>query len=464
MANDVIEYLIDGTSGLVTGSVGGCIVTGICSEGTPGKGYLLGNRSNLSDYLGEGELVDRLKDIFMTGGQNPLVVAVPVEPSVAGTVSSVTASGSSPLITVAGEPFTAKSYSIEVMTSGGLNEGTYSLNGASARTIPADGILEINGLTVTFPEGEYTAGNSYSFDTAAPSASIVNVMQALEKPLELYDTEFIYITGASDSVAWAAASARAEELFNLHRPTYFKLESRLPAAEEDINDWVAELISARQSFAARFVQIVVAYGTVTDLSGNTAVRNWAGLQSGRTLAIPVQRAHGRVRDGNIAGVTLPEAWNSTIQSLLESAGYVTAKTYTGKSGVYWGDSKTMAESSSDYQYEEVLRVVFKGLRLARQAALTSMYDELGDPVIPAEMTGAIKLQTDVEVALDTMTKAIPRELAAYQVVIPPGQDFVNNGVALELTFIGIPIIRRIKLFANYTYAGSRFDPRLQEAS
>jgi len=30
--------------------------------------------------------------------------------------------------------------------------------------------------------------------------------------------------------------------------------------------------------------------------------------------------------------------------------------------------------------------------------------------------------------------------------------------------IGIPIIRKIKLFTNYTYAGSKFDPRIKEVA
>jgi len=47
------------------------------------------------------------------------------------------------------------------------------------------------------------------------------------------------------------------------------------------------------------------------------------------------------------------------------------------------------------------------------------------------------------------------------VSIPSGQDIVNNGVAVEITLIGIPIIRQIKLFASYVYAGGNFDPRLK---
>jgi hypothetical protein len=458
---DVLEYIVDGTSGLATGSVGGCIVAGTCSLGEPGKGYLLGNRSDVEGMLGVGTLTTRIKDMFMTGGQNPIIIAVPVASS-PGVVSGVTKSGSGADLTVAGSPLAAGDYLITIVTAGGLNVATFTLNGGEVQTVPANGILTLGALTVTFADDTFNAGDTYAFTATAPAATITDVMAALEKPLELYDVEFVYITGASDSTAWAAAQAKAEELFNLHRPTYFKMEARLPAADEDVNDWTAALISERSGFAGRWVQVCAQYGTITDSKGISEVRNWAGLQAGKTMAIPVQRAHGRVRDGNISQGTLPAEWNSAVQSTLESAGYLTAKTYAGMSGAYWGDSRTLADSTSDYQYEEVIRVTFKALRLARVAALKSMYDELGDPVVPADMTGAIFLQTNIEVALDVMTKAIPKEMAAYQVVIPPGQDFVNNGVAMELAFIGIPIIRQIKLFANYTYAGSRFDPRLKE--
>ena len=54
-----------------------------------------------------------------------------------------------------------------------------------------------------------------------------------------------------------------------------------------------------------------------------------------------------------------------------------------------------------------------------------------------------------------------KELAAYVVEIPSGQDIVNNGVSVEITLIGIPIIREIKLYNRYTYAGSNLDPRVE---
>ena len=62
-------------------------------------------------------------------------------------------------------------------------------------------------------------------------------------------------------------------------------------------------------------------------------------------------------------------------------------------------------------------------------------------------------------SLAAKKETLPPELAAYVVNIPSGQDIVNNGVAVEITLIGIPIIRQIKLYFSYAYAGGKFDPR-----
>jgi hypothetical protein len=286
-------------------------------------------------------------------------------------------------------------------------------------------------------------------------------MTSLEQPLALYDVEFVYVVGPSDSADWASMGAKADELWNLHRPTFFLCESRLPYDGESLDDWAAALIADKRGYAHRFVSCVSAHGEVADSTGKRLLRNWAGLAAGRLLAIPVMRALGRVRDGAISQGTLPDLYTEGHQSQLESAGFVTAKHYAGLSGAYWGDEKTLADVTSDYQYLSVLRTVFKAVRKARIAALKSIYDEAGDPVAEGGASGLMYLKANIDGALNTMTAAVPKELVEGTANIPAGQDIVNNGVAVEMDLIGIPIIRKIKLFARYIYAGSTFDPRLE---
>ncbi|WP_338669772.1 DUF2586 domain-containing protein [Pseudodesulfovibrio methanolicus] len=563
--NDVIEYLIDGTSGLAPGNVSGsAVIVGVCSKGTVGKAYLLGKRSDLAEQLGTGPLVDRLRDIFATGGQEPVVIAVPVAGlpggyignvrhtgtgpdattsgvagantdavvqivvagqlgtatyklsldggetwdnatatpangqialgasgavltlaegahvkddayavAVRGPIGPVKRIGEGPAITVTGTVKAGAEVVLLVTGAGGRNVGTYQLsedggdNWSSIRTIPVDGAIPVpsSGVTITVPDEALTLGTEYHCRLNAPVPSITAVMAALETPLSLYDPEFVYIVGPSDAVDWAACGARVDELWNLHRPTYIKTEFRLPYDGEDLNDWVAAWKAERAKYSHRFVQSIAAFGEVSDSTGLRKLRNWGGLQCGRVLSIPVHRATGRVKDGPVSQGTLPDGWvENGIHEALESAGAVSAKTYAGLSGVYWGDSRTLAEPTSDFQFEEILRVVFKAVRLARIAALKSMYDEAGDPTQEGNASGLAYLKGSIENALDTMTKAKPKELVGYVIAIPPGQDIVNNGVGVEQTLIGVPIIRKIKLFSNFTYAGSNFDPRLKEAA
>jgi Protein of unknown function (DUF2586) len=384
-------------------------------------------------------------------------------------IGPVTKVGAGPDITIAGTPKAAADVQMLIASAGGRNAGTYqiTLDGGDSwgpvRTIPVDGAIAVGstGVVITFPAQDAVAGNVYSFEILAPVPTVSAVLDALETPLSLYDVEFVYVAAPSDSSDWAALQVKADTLWNAHRPTFFLAETRLPYADETIDDWAAALVAERQGVALRFVVVCCAFGAIADSTGETLTRNAGALAAGRILAIPVMRALGRVRDGNISQLTLPDSYTEGHQVMLETAGYLTARRYAGLSGTYWGDERTMADATSDYQFLTVLRVVFKAVRKARIAALKSMYDEAGDPTLGISASGLAYLKCGIETALNTLVKAIPQEMAAHQVVIPDGQDIVNNGVAVEMTLIGIPIIRKIKLFARYVYAGGAFDPRLK---
>ena len=560
--NDVFEFLIDGTSGIAPGGVEGiCIVTGVCSLGEVGKGYLLGQSSDLDGLLGVGPLGDRLRDLFAAGGQAPVVIAVPVTglpggyitPAVHagtgpdGTVSGTPAGnaralvlitgsgargvalyklsldggttlgaetavpdngqisiaetgatlvlaagdlvaddtyeflvrapigpiakvGTGPDITAAGTVKAAADVVLQILSGGGRNTGTYQLSldaGVSfdiERTIPVDGLIAVGstGAVITFPTpAEAVAGDTHTFSVLAPVPSVSAVLTALEHPLSLYDVEFVLVAAPSDSSDWAALGAKADALWNAHRPTFFITEARLPRDDEDLDDWAAALVAERQGFAHRFVAVCAAFGEISDYTGKRLVRNASGLLAGRIDAIPVMRAPGRVRDGNIGQLTLSDLFTEAHQYMLESAGYITARRYAGLAGIYWGDERTMADAISDFRYLTVLRTVFKAVRLKRVAALKSLYDEAGDPILGDSASGIGYLKAGQDNALKTMTKAVPQELAGFKNYIPPNQDIVNNGIAVETTLIGIPIIRKIKLFSSYVYAGGSFDPRLK---
>lgn len=564
---DVLQYLIDGTSGIVTGGVDGkSLVAGVCSKGIVGKAYLIGKRTDLAAMLGTGPLVDRIRDMLVTGGQEPCVVAVPVQGQPGGYISALSVTGGKTSATVSGYPalnadvvvnvatpgsigtatlkvstdggktfgeaqvsatqnpisagenptgatlvfaedatltedasyaFTVRcpvgpvyrvgettsplpevteldsgvldsaELVIQIVKGGDRNEGTFQIsmdggdNYVKIRTVPVDGLYELAGYGVklTFPAGNYVAGTTYTCRLLPPAPSIVDVLESLDEPLSIYDVEFVYIVGPSDSVDWTAAQAKADELWNQQKPTYFKMEARLPQEGEDLSAYAAALLAERQGVACRFVTVCCQYGEITDTTGAARLRSAAGLQAGRVMSIPVQRATGRYKDGPVSQLALPDGWEA-VRTALEATGYLTAKKYAGASGTYWGDSRTLSEDTSDFRYEEVLRTTFKAVRLTRDAARKSMYDEAGDPLRPDSKGGLAYLKADLENALDVMVVA--GELADYVVDIPAGQNVARDGVSVEITLIGIPIIREIRLYNRYSYAGSNFDPRIED--
>jgi len=562
--HDVFEYIVDGTSGLTPGDVSGqAVIAGVCSAGTVGKLYYLGKSSDLEDLLGVGPLVDALRDIFATAGQDAVVLACPVTGQDGGYITDVVHTGegpdatvsgypalnadvicqivaggalgtatyklsldngvtygdpdtvavsgqipcgatgatlvlgegdqvagdtykvdvrtpigpislvgTGPDITASGTPLAAAQVSLVITTGGARNEGQYELsvdggdNYGNTKTIPVDGQIAVGstGVTIAMPVGTYVVGDTYTFEILAPVPTVVNVIDAITLPLETVDPEFIYVVGPSDSTDWASLGALMDTEFSKHRPKFVICEARQPQSDEDIDDWVTALIQERDGYSHRFVCVVAAWGEISDSLGYTKQRNAAGLVVGRVLSIPVMRAIGRVRDGAVSQLGLASTYTEAHVALLEANGYIPAKRYASLEGTYWGEALTMADDTSDYQWIEVLRVVFKALRLLRIQALKSMYDEVGDPLAEGGAAGLAYLQANLENALNTMVKAVPQELAGHVVNIPSGQDIVNNGVACEITLIGIPIIRKIKLYASYVYAGSDFDPRLSDTA
>ncbi len=468
--NDVFEFLVDGVSGLAPGDVTGKgLIVGCCSAGVEGTVYHVGRSSDLSSLLGVGPLVDTLDDIFSAGGQDLTVLAVPTPATTAGTISAVEKSGSGPEVTTSGSSLADGQVIIEIVDSGALNVGSYQLsidggdNFTIVRTIPLDGIVSVDdlGITCTFATGNYVAGDTYTFETTGPTPSTADLIAALQTALDTVDPELICIASPTDSSDWTALGVLMDDLFARHRPTFCLCQSNLPTSSQTLDTWVTSLKTERSGFAHRFVSVCSAWGDITGRDGRSRVRGAVGLLAGRVLSIPVQRAPGRVRDGGISNLSISSSYNESHQAELEEAGYVTAKRYASLESLYWSDSLTMAEDTSDYRWIPVLRTVFKGLRLLRIQALKSMYDEAGDPIREGGAAGINYLKANLEHALDTMVRAVPQELAGHEITIPSGQDITNNGLAVEVTFIGIPIIRRIELYASYVYAGSVFDPRLE---
>lgn len=455
---DVYETIIDGVSGINPSGNPVAIFVGTCSKGAVGNKYIIGKSSDLDKLLGKGNLVERIQDFFTKAPSDAVIIAIPSAKDIAGHIGNITKTGTGvATATVQGNPNYDSEVTLEIVTTGEANIATcrYSIDGGDSYsetiTIPINGELAISdtGIKIVFSNYEennsFVAGDKYTFKATSPKSSLNAIMNALEVGLESYTPRFCYIAQGVDNVYRAALGVKIDELFEAHRPTYVVTEAILPDESETIDDYVNRLVTDKQNFSNRFVVTVASFGEIIDASGSVFTRNAGGIVAGLIAKARVNQSIGEVASFPISNVKLPEGWTEAHSKTLDDSGYIVLRKYAGLSSLYISNGRTMADSTSDYQFIEVVDTVFKAIRLARIACLKNLQGS-GDKL------GIAKISADIETALATMTKAFPKELDSFKVIIPDGQDIVNNGLSYELELYGIPIVRKISLYFKFKYA------------
>lgn len=170
-----------------------------------------------------------------------------------------------------------------------------------------------------------------------------------------------------------------------------------------------------------------AYNRVGVLLGDNVINSTGaclGTLAGRLSQIPVHRNVGRVRDGALYPSemylgTREVGEASSLVAGLYDKGYITPRTYVGKSGYYFADDRLACESIDDYAHIATRRVIDKAYRIAYDALLDFMLDEIEVNEDGTMQTGVIKTwQQSVE-------NAINRSMAAA------GELSSNDGAACE---------------------------------
>ena len=138
-------------------------------------------------------------------------------------------------------------------------------------------------------------------------------------------------------------------------------------------------------------------------SGSTSA--CVGVLAGRLASIPVQRSVMRVKSGSLPYDELfigAKAAELADPDVLHDRGFVTFRTFVGKTGYFFTDDKLATEVTSDYALIPRRRVIDKAYRIA----YLTMTNELGDE-IPLTDAGSIpasivkNIQRTVERAIET---------------------------------------------------------------
>jgi hypothetical protein len=470
---DVQINIEDGKSGISPSGSSVVMFVGTSSIGDHGNLNIVGRDTDIDKVLGPGQLGTRVKDFIACNKVDTPILAVTVKSSdTIPVISDIDYNGSGPAMTVSslGSGYhVACNVIIKIITGGAFNTATYTISYdfgisfESEQTVPVDGVinLDLYGVKASIADtADLITGDEYSFSVFENASILSDIMDVISENAEKYSPEMIYVCGESDSADWAAFGVFADEMWAKKKPVYFICESKKEDPETGYDKLVSDLLAERESFSHPYVSVSAVSAYVTDSSGYTFERNVGALFAGRLLSVHVARVPGRILDGNISQIQLPESYTSAHQKILEDAGFITPVFRHILQGVYWGECKTLAPKTSDYQHLNVVRTVQKAHNIIMYQAYKSLFNEAGDPVLPGSDTGLAFLKASIESGLNQMTAAIPAELAGYVVDIPAGQDIVNNGVSVNVTLIAIPIMRSIQINLSYVYAGSSFDPRL----
>jgi hypothetical protein len=124
------------------------------------------------------------------------------------------------------------------------------------------------------------------------------------------------------------------------------------------------------------------YNRVGVMIGDTVAGNGCaiGILAGRLASVPVQRNIGRVKDGPV--ITLTNAYMgsalveaSDVESVHDK-GFITLRTHVGRAGYYFSDDLLATLPTDDYNHLTARRTVDKAYRIAYDACLGELLEEI----------------------------------------------------------------------------------------
>ena len=163
-----------------------------------------------------------------------------------------------------------------------------------------------------------------------------------------------------------------------------------------------------------------------------------GTLCGRIAAVSVQRNIGRVKDGTVSPTTL-YIGNKTVDAAdfesVHEKGFITYRTYVGRSGYYFNDDFLAALTSDDYSHITARRTVDKAYRIAYDVLLNELLDEIPVNADYTLQKGFIKSWEGNIISAISQLMTSNGELSAdvqngdrgVEVYIDPSQNVVSSG-------------------------------------
>lgn len=368
-----------------------CAIVGVCTAGTPNTVYEFNDLQTLVSTLGTavsgGPAVEAAALVLAVSGKP--VVVVPTTTSTAGTVGTVTVSGTGPssLVSFTGTPKDAYAIRIKITLAGvrgtarfriafdGDNPAgpTYSDEYVTAATVTT--WAGSTGLTVAFDNAAaYTLDDVYSAACVAPAYTNTDLNTALTALMADARTwRFVFVVGEPSTVSTGATMASTLDTALTTAQSNFRYAWGLIQAPSDTD---ANIQAAYSSFSTRRVAVAAGFETVTSvISGRSFSRGAAWATAARAMSMTISQDLGEVRAGALAAVTALTRDERKTPGL-DAAGFLTHRTHVGLNGAYVNNPRIMAPAGSDFQLIQNRQVLDVACAVGRVALLQYLNSEL----------------------------------------------------------------------------------------
>lgn len=306
--------------------------------------------------------------------------------------------------------------------------------------VPISGTLALTGtgLTATFSNGTFVAGERYEFRTAAPAPNLSDISAAFERMLaSTTDVELVHVVGPADSVAATALDVLADGAIAAHKPRVVLLEARAPRAEEAASAWRADLKDDFEDFVSDRVAVCAGEADYYAVLGRRYVRRSIGtLVAARAALVPISEDLAFVARGALPGVlAITHDEDSTPD--LNEARFITTRQHQGLPGYYITNPLMMAAPGSDYALLQRRRVWDRAYRVLRRTVLPFLSTDLlvnpasvSSPLVPGAID-EVDAATIEDRATDALTDALLRSTPRHATEVSVLVDRSNNLLSTE---------------------------------
>jgi len=385
---------------------------GVAAAGPLGSAQVLTRPSQVSTTFSSGPLANALAVALI---ETAPVIGWRIPGSVAGTVSTVTKTGTgSSVATPSGAPTDALVARVTFTRGGTVGQAgpayilTVNGNDGTEQALPVNGIIVLNGLgiTLTFGSGTLAVGDTHTLSATAPTATLSDVVTGLSALLTTRPKiRFVHILGTATPALFAGVDSILAEREQREYFTNVLLEARPMNAGESYSDYVNSLNALFGNLASSRIALALDGGEVYNpLTQRVEVHNSAWVLSRRRSTVPIGEASYRVRSGAMIGMG-----DLTFDANLYGATtrYASLRTIDGREGIYAGNWPMMSVIGSDYDEIQAREVADEAARIGNLA----MQVYLGDD-IPVDTTTGHILETEALALESFVTNEIQAALGS----------------------------------------------------